>query len=95
MFWIKNRGQFRIWNNNVKSHTPSKIRESVPKWVQSKSTTLTDLVTFLTLGHAHLNADGVLKPQHYQNTYISLYKIGCKKAIILICSLTPKTFDYV
>ena len=28
-----------------------------------------------------VNTDGVLKLQHYQDTYISLYKFGGKKAI--------------
>ena len=44
-----------------------------------------DLVTLLTIGlYTDVNADGVLKLQHYQDTYISLCtKIGCKNAIII------------
>ena len=40
-----------------------------------------------------VNADGVLKLQHYQDTYhITLYKIGCKKANKITHWLALKIF---
>ena len=44
---------------------------------------LKDLVdTFYPRPHTDVNADGVLKLQHYKDTYIThCTKFGCKKAI--------------
>ena len=84
MFGSENRGQFQIWKIILAKAIHYQNKRNVPEMCIHPDLLKQIWETPLyTRPDTAINADGVPKLQHYQDTYISLCtkRIGCKKAI--------------